>query len=115
MAEKTKKFYIYSLPPIDWWHGFQAVGDYIEHMKSELNAFGDTFNTTRFISDLMELAPLFARAGWEGDIREGVYLAGLPTDEPDTELIFALKQKNNGSTFIASPYRLPWIKEHEVK
>lgn len=56
---------------------------------------------------------LAKKVGWEGDIREGPYIAGLPTHETadDGHIMIAWKQDNNGDTFVVSPYKLPWL-EH---
>ncbi len=51
------------------------------------------------------------KVGWEGDIREGPFIAGLPTDKggEDGKVMIAWKQDNNGDTFIVSPIRLKWL------
>ena len=51
-----------------------------------------------------------ARAkGWEGDTRQGPFIAGIPTGDYTTGILIAWKQGNNGITFIASPFKLPWL------
>jgi hypothetical protein len=51
-------------------------------------------------------------AGWEGDIRHGSgpFVCPLPDGDCGSEYLIAWKQDNNGSTFIASPFCLPWLK-----
>ena len=51
------------------------------------------------------------KVGWEGDIREGPFIAGLPTNETgnDGHIMIAWKQDNNGDTFVVSPFKLPWL------
>ena len=39
----------------------------------------------------------------------GPFFSGLPTDEETGEVIVGLKQDNNGTTFIWSPYDLTWL------
>jgi hypothetical protein len=47
--------------------------------------------------------------GWEGDIREGPFVAVLPDKGGVlSRVIIALKQDNDGTTFVAPRYRLPW-------
>ena len=53
---------------------------------------------------------LAKRLGWEGDIREGPYFAPLPeNDTHPSAFLLAWKQDNNGATFVASPFNLPWL------
>jgi hypothetical protein len=56
---------------------------------------------------------LARRAHWEGDVREG---SGgpwfCPIPMPGTvEYLIAWKQDNNGESFVASPFPLPWLEE----
>jgi hypothetical protein len=54
--------------------------------------------------------------GWEGYIREGPYRAPLPCGDPSCKYMVAWRQDNNGDTFIASPFHLPWLEEksHDI-
>lgn len=54
--------------------------------------------------------------GWQGDIREGPFVAGVPTFEIRNTSLFmvAWKQDDDGLTFIASPVRLPWLESKEA-
>jgi hypothetical protein len=49
------------------------------------------------------------RVGWEGDVREGPWFCPLPAEGSDETFLIVWKQDNNGQTFVASPYRLPWL------
>ena len=47
--------------------------------------------------------------GWEGDFRQGPVVFWLPNDGGFTHG-FVFKQDNNGTSFIVSPYALPWLR-----
>ncbi|HET8728566.1 MAG TPA: hypothetical protein VFO41_13735 [Alphaproteobacteria bacterium] len=49
--------------------------------------------------------------GWDGTTREGPYLAGLPNAPGELRPCFlvAWKQDSGGTTFVASPFPLPWL------
>lgn len=49
--------------------------------------------------------------GWEGDIREGPFIAGFPNDPDATwaAYMIAWKQQNNGMSFICAPFPLPHV------
>lgn len=56
--------------------------------------------------------------GWEGDIREGPSVTVLPREPGEYEpghVIVAWKQHNNGTTFLASPIRLPWLETEDAE
>ena len=94
--------------PIDFWEGWLTEDQY----KSQLTA-DDDFGRASTIAEYEELrdeAFELARAkGWEGDIRQGPFIAGIPTGDHTTGIMIAWKQHNNGTTFIASPLKLPWL------
>lgn len=86
--------YVYVLPPQDYWPGWT------------------TFETEPVQPDLLKHAKqCFRAAGWESDAVQGPFFAGLPTGSDDGRgaLMVGLKQHNNGTTFIWSPYELPWL------
>jgi len=76
----------------DWSHEIRAV---VEHAKAQLRE----------------------RTTWEGDVREGPYIAGLMPPAPGQEytVAVALKQDNDGRTFVWSPFELPWLNEYEAQ
>jgi hypothetical protein len=53
------------------------------------------------------------RAGWDGDFRSGSELRVfyIPDDSDGLASALVWKQDNNGTTFVASPFRLPWLGE----
>jgi hypothetical protein len=105
--------YLYAFTtPVDWWYGWQPYTD-IQHadaspftIHSPLAPPDEMYNDTRRFYQLAQRAAK-DHAGWEGDIREGPYMAGyvIPGD-PTSHVIIGWKHDNNGDTFIASPVQL---------
>jgi hypothetical protein len=109
---------VYRLDPIDWWNGWHRVEDLFEKQDDPEEGSATKLRTK-------ELWPFLAEAfhaarewlGWEGDVSDGdLWATVLPPTEgfgwgPDMPFVLAWKQKNNGTTFIASPYRLPWVEQ----
>jgi len=54
-----------------------------------------------------------SRTGWEGDVRDGPFIAGLPPAHKGSEsdLMVAVKQEENGLVFVWSPHELTWLRE----
>ncbi|TCU25298.1 hypothetical protein [Rhizobium laguerreae] len=103
--------YVYSLPPIDFWHGWMNAEQYEASMD---NTFGGPTNDhLNFLERAMELA---SAVGWEGDMTQGPFFTALPPAEGDTwsAVIVGWKQGNNGTTYVASPYALPWLGNAEI-
>ena len=103
------KVHIYVLSPIDYWLGWMKEADYLASAKDYDDMIGNTF-----VDDYKALKlKAFAQAksvGWEGDIREGPYVTGLPSDSGEVYVMLGWKQDNNGTTFIASPVQLSNLK-----
>jgi hypothetical protein len=98
-SEAAAGLHVYSIPPFDFWDGWLTEKEYLQRSERPVGYY--SFRAVAFER---------ARAmGWEGDIREGPYVAGLPYEERD--IIVAWKQDNNGQTFIASPVELPWLEK----
>ena len=87
--------YVYHTSPIDNWLGWQEFATQ-KRDPARLEAF---FATAQIAA---------RRIGWEGDISAGPYWMYFPSVDHETFAV-AWKQSNNGATFIASPYPLPWI------
>lgn len=113
--------YFYSTGPIDDWFGWQPYEDTLEKAYSEQaewkNEKREPFDgIPDYVGLLQRLATKshlgFAKyCGWEGDTTGGEYIAGFPADHSGPSILFALKQSNNGTTFVASPIELPWLGE----
>lgn len=108
------KLYAYGRDPIDFWPGWMTEPHFKASLSDRYHMDSDVLEAISryeaFKTSAMELAK---KAGWEGDIREGPYIAGLPTHDTadDRHIMIAWKQDNNGHTFIVSPYPLRWLEE----
>lgn len=101
---------VYSLMPIDWWNGWREPSDLFRvNVHQNPERWHDPAEWDELWAKARELA---RRAGWEGDIREGPYVTVVPQDPGMSALppvIIGWKQDNNGTTFVASPFPLPWL------
>lgn len=107
---------VYRLAPIDFWVGWNHKNDLFREITTEELAY--EFRDIEEWNWLWAVASALARRiGWEGDIREGPYVSMLPNAgcDPECSVLIAWKQDNNGTTFIASPYRLPWLEDGYVE
>jgi len=115
-ATPTIDIFVYGVEPIDVWLGwndeeqFRASVDRWCVLESR-GPFWALYEAFRDQS--MEIA---RSLGWQGDIREGPFIAGVPTFEIRNTSLFmvAWKQDDDGLTFIASPVRLPWLELNEA-
>lgn len=118
--------HVYMIEPIDDWSGWMdkaalmsslAFVDFHEHppaLTISEKIKHDLRRSKEALGDFEALAMAAARTvGWEGDIRDGPYFSALPPKAFDNycfvAVMMALKQDNNGQTFIVSPYELPWL------
>jgi hypothetical protein len=105
--------YAYSLAPIDVWAGWVKQ----ETFKSEIGIVFQGEDVSGALADyesrLEEAKGLAEKLGWEGDIKEGPYIAALPSEKGGSYLI-AWKQDNKDATFLFSPFELPWLKAKSV-
>jgi len=103
--------YVYEVPPIDAWTGWMTEEEYIASLRA--NSFFD--NEESQMATIKALATkaqvLAKKLGWEGDRTVGPMFSGIPNEGGDSHcgVLIGWKQSNNGATFIASPYRLPWL------
>ena len=106
---------VYCLIPIDFWQGWHRPSALFRVADDIIN---DGIHDPDDWKRQWELAQAIATdMGWEGDIREGPYVTVIP-DQPgnysDPPILIAWKQDNNGTTFIASPFRLPWLEDEST-
>lgn len=106
--------------PVDYFSGCIAFSKHVESILAENDQFcevGDALQSrfkalAEIYSAVSEAMEGFDRdnSGWEGDVRDDeLYVFALPSDSCETKIGFIWKQENNGSTFVASPYPLPWL------
>lgn len=103
--------YVYCGNPIDFWTGWMTEAEYLATLET-VDFDGNPTNEglAAYYTRLGAAQVLAKRVGWEGDMRQGPFVSGLPTpDSPNSEFLIGWKQDNNGTTFVASPYELPWL------
>lgn len=107
----------YSIIPIDWsWEYLPTVEDVAQMFAKNdatlaLNDVNyDPIMLPDFFQRFETAKQLASGQGWEGDYQGGAKprVFFLPS-ENDFEYGFAWKQSNNGTTFVVSPYPLPWL------
>lgn len=103
---------VYCVNPIDDWKGWQEPYPLFAEDEDDYNT---TLTPTKWKPLWDKAQRLALRVGWEGDIRDGPFVTIIPgsmfmhSGEPLA--IIGWKQDNNGTTFLASPFRLPWIED----
>ncbi len=107
----TIDIFVYGVEPIDAWLGWSDEAQFRASVDKwcypeRRDAIWALYEAFR------DRAQIIARdLGWQGDIREGPFIAGVPTFEIRNTSLFmvAWKQDDDGLTFIASPVQLPWL------
>lgn len=107
--------YVYAMSPIDIWTGWRSNADII----GEFHNMGEEAASLEFIGDVVRAMEAAKRTGFDGELREAIHVAPLPRAEREPyggpRWMFGIKQDNNGTTFIVSPYPLGWLgAAHEV-
>lgn len=116
----SERGHTYWLAPIDWWYGWMTPGGLVDHawFVNGLLTIEDCERLEAEIGSIVDHALAeMRRAGWEGDVQEGPFVAALPVDLDNCgpmDFLVAVKQENNGSVFIWSPVALPWLSEEKV-
>lgn len=110
MWEDLESAFVYELPPVDWWYGWSQLDEALPQDN------GDPKSHERIRAELKRIrehafSEFRKRTLWEGDIVTGPVFAGLPPADgnPDCDVMVAIKQRNNGTVFVWSPYELPWL------
>lgn len=118
-THKHDPIYAYQLNPIDFWAGWTKAKKAVrpvhfgpgEFIEAELDLIDPEVWERQW--NLAQAAA--AKVGWEGDVRGEPYVIGLPEDGAISggggRFIIGWKQDNNGTTFVVSPVRLPWLEE----
>ncbi len=104
--------FAYARAAIDFWDGWQNEPEFLASLFKGYDLVEDAESAvSRYVKTLRKAKEVATHIGWEGDIREGPFIAGLPTSSTgyDNQYMIAWKQDNNGDTFVFSPYRLPWL------
>ena len=111
------KWFFYNMTPIDQlWQMLPTPEDVIKNLVDSSDdgpEYGISDRVVTFAKDYEYVLAAFKTKGWEGDFRGHSKVFWLPYDV-DFIYGFVWKQDNNGSTFVASPHELIWLKEYEV-
>jgi hypothetical protein len=90
------RIYVYDCLPLDDWSGWQPL-DYSQKELRDL-----------FYQGLALASHCLA---WQGDLREGPFTTPLPCGNPSCKFMVGWKQDSKGTTFIVSPFPLPWLEK----
>ena len=97
--------YLYATCPIDLWQPWLKFSEFLIQLGHIERQMAEA-NLENALAAAKQLSPI----RWEGDIREGPFVAGVPTyREIGLVYMIAWKQDKNHTTFVASPEELPWI------
>lgn len=104
--------FVYGRSAIDFWPGWLTEAEFKASVERAFYSGEDrSFVWAEYVKFRDRAYAVAKTIGWEGDIREGPYVAGLPPEEEtsSSDFVIAWKQDNNGDTFIASPRQLKWL------
>ena len=106
----SASWYIYTLPPIDFWMGWTCFDMFVWQMTEDYSPW-----TPDEARAMLRTASLLVHryTDWEMD-RDVTdwHITALPLDEPEPAFAFAIKQANNGTVFVASQLELPWLSDY---
>lgn len=111
------QFHFYAISPIDFWGGgAMSVANYVLYEPgicqggrcAPLHPWRQLEYLVAVTKMFNEFHDVFLAMGWEGDIRDGPYVMSIP-DQPSCAMAYAIKQDNNGDTFVASTIPLPHL------
>jgi len=100
---------VYHINPIDFWEGWQKPSA-VFSTDTFFPFRNPSYEVERWVKMWAKAQELAKKVGWEGDVSAGPFVSGIP-DDSETAIIIGWKQDNNGSTFIATPFEMPWLKE----
>lgn len=105
----------YETSPIDSFFGMLTLDEFFCQVQKEIP------DELEFIKDstlnaLKETEEFFRyNSMWEGDVRSGPFVFAIPDpDNASYREAFVWKQRNNGTSFIASPCPIPWLEHYRL-
>ena len=102
------KWHVYGCSPIDFrWEFLSTVSE----TSSVMHRADSPDSSDEFLARWEEAQAEAKRSGWEGDFRHEACVFWLP-NVYEFWYGFVFKQDNNGTTFVVSPVRLPWLDPH---
>lgn len=100
------------MSPIDFgWENLKTLSETIYDISKQgsfLSNDVDTDGVNSFLNNWNFAKAEAKKCGWEGDFRNTPNVFWLPSEE-SFSYGFVFKHENNGTTFIISPFPLPWI------
>ena len=111
--------FYYETSPIDYFAGMVTFDEFCaqirKEQKSSLNGYVEHYIDDMKKSLEMTKKYFYGSSCWEGDIMEGPYVFTLPDpDFSSSKEGFVWKQRNNGSSFIASPCPIQWLEAYLI-
>jgi len=115
MREQLDRGFVYQMGPIDWWPGWADLDEAVAQRGGDERTRAQARTELEGIRD-HALHEFRDRTYWEGDIVTGPVFAGLPPGDgnSDGDVMVGVKQMNNGSVFVSSPYEPPWLSGYAV-
>jgi hypothetical protein len=100
---------VYELNPIDCWYGW-TPWEQVLAVAADPNQYCCQISVSDLCGAHVRARRLAKLLINDDNVREGPYFSPLPeNDYGPTVFLLAWKLNNNGTTFIASPYRLSWL------
>ena len=107
------KLFVYGMEPLDCWDGWTLATDYkfAPSVYFPDLSCGHWLTKKEFDAVYSEAQILAKMEGWDGEVRDGPYISGIPAFPGDgcPQFLIGWKQDNNGTTFVASPIPLKWL------
>ena len=110
-GDAEMKLYVYRVDPIDFWHGWMEADKYIAQIAAYATETDDWSPVDNYRAMMKAGQEAAYKLNWEGDMRDGTYISGLPgrNSGEDGNIMIAWKQDHGGVTFVISTILLPWL------
>lgn len=108
--------WVYHVAPIDFgWEHLPTVADVAGRLGAATAVASamkpgsrESLEVSEFLHAWQIARDLASTAGWEGDFRDDPVVFWVPSDD-GFRFGFVIKQDNNGSTFVVTPFQMPWL------
>ena len=113
--QNTQVWYNYAILPIDfYWSKLKSPGEVLREMTCDVREMTcddrEIDELGYFLKDLTTAMDAFRSMGWRSTVvNEGVFYVPF---EDEFRYGFALKESDNGTTYIASPIPFPHYEEY---
>lgn len=112
---EAPKLFLYTAAPIDYFAGFLPADEYFARVSKETLDARYERQARGYVAACLRL--LEDHTFYEGPegCAAGPFVASLPDGSgiPEGRLIVSVKGVNNGTFYLASPFRLPWLEEND--